>query len=506
MAHVITERLWGDSAVWPALVHRLKQHWPLWLVLAVQAGITVYGIGAHGIFTDEALYLRAGTDEWAHWLHGTPVPQRYSDFFSGAYFLWPALGGIGYNAAGIAGARIITMLLALGTTSLVYFAGLRLRGRLLAGFAAGFTGLTGLLSYAGASATFEPLAFFFLTLSVYLIIRADGRWPWLAAAGVAAAMANGSKFAAIAWDPVVLGVVFFFHWEKWTAALRRVGVTLAGLVIADIALALAGGASLRHALFTTTVARAHPPAGLQSPAGAIVSQSLALTGVILALAILGIIASALTREHFSQTCLIAVMTVSLLIVPVDQARLYQTASLDRNLSLGVSIGALAAGYGLCYASAFLEKHLQGNLPTLRALWVLPIVIMMAVGAGFHWQGISTREVQVSAYIKRIYVPGTFIAALHGGAVNVLKLELPKVPRNAWVYTGEHRFPALVARHQVSLVILDYWAKKPAAEAGMIGMLQRSPGWVLLREFGHGEHALQLWQYKYPHPSRRLLAQ
>lgn len=506
MAEAVTGKHAAVSVSWPALGHRLKEHWPLLLVLFVQAGVTAYGIATHGIFTDEALYLRAGTDEWAHWLHGAAIPQRYSGFFSGAYYLWPALGGIGSNAAGIVGARVITMLLTLGTTALVYFAGLRLRDGLLAGFAAAFAGLTGLLGYAGASATFEPLAIFFLTLAVYLIIRADGRWQWLAAAGVAAAMANASKFAAIAWDPVILGVAFFYHWQTWTIALRRAAVTLAGLVVADAVLAAAGGASLMHALFTTTITRAHPPAGLQSPAGTIITTSLALTGVALALAVLAIIASILTREHFSQTCLIGVMTLSLLIVPIDQARLDQLASLDRNLSLGVSIGALAAGYGICYASAFLERHMQSYPYALRALLVLPIAIMLVISFGFKWQGTSTKEVQLAGYIKRIYVPGTFIAALHGGAVNVLKLELPKVPTKAWVYTGEHRFPALLARHQVSLVILDYWGQKPAAEADMISLLQNSPGWVLLRQYGHGKHAEQLWQYKYPHPSRRLLSQ
>jgi 4-amino-4-deoxy-L-arabinose transferase-like glycosyltransferase len=506
MAGAISRGLAGPPAILPALGRRLRQHWPLWLVLALQAGVTAYGIGAHGIFTDEALYLRAGTDEWAHWLHGAVIPQQYSRFFSGAYFLWPALGGIGYNAGGVVGARIITMLLTLGSTGLVYLGGLRLRGQVLAGFAAGFAGLTGLLGYAGASATFEPLAIFFLTLAVYLIIRADGRWPWLAAAGVAAGMANGAKFATIAWDPVILGVAFFCHWENWTAALRRAAVTLASLLAADTALAVAGGASLMHALFTTTITRPHPPSGLQSPAGAIFTRSLALTGVALAMAVLAIIASLLTREHFSQTCLIGLMTVSLLIVPIDQARLYQAASLDRNLSLGVSIGALAAAYGACYASEFLERHMQSNQYALRALFVLPIAIMLAISFGFQWQGTSTRETKIAAYIRHSYVPGTFIAALHGGAVNVLRLELPEVPRKAWVYTGEHRYPSLVARHRVSLVILDYWARNPAAEASMIRLLQQSSGWVLLRQFGHGQHAQQLWRYKYPHPVQRLLTQ
>ena len=57
--------------------------WPLLAVLVVQAYLSARLLQANTAFTDEALYLWAGHMEWAHLLHGTPLPS-FPTFFSGA--------------------------------------------------------------------------------------------------------------------------------------------------------------------------------------------------------------------------------------------------------------------------------------------------------------------------------------------------------------------------------------------------------------------------------------
>ena len=57
--------------------------WPLLIVLAVQAALSVPLMWADTAFQDEATYLWAGHLEWAHWLHGVPIPP-FPTYFSGA--------------------------------------------------------------------------------------------------------------------------------------------------------------------------------------------------------------------------------------------------------------------------------------------------------------------------------------------------------------------------------------------------------------------------------------
>ena len=64
-------------------IRRLGGLWPLPAVLAVQAGLSLRLLRADTASQAEALYLRAGHEQWAHWLHGAALPQ-YSSYFSGS--------------------------------------------------------------------------------------------------------------------------------------------------------------------------------------------------------------------------------------------------------------------------------------------------------------------------------------------------------------------------------------------------------------------------------------
>ena len=68
--------------------------WPLLVVLAVQAGLSLRLLRADTASQSEALYLHAGHLEWAHWLHGVPIPP-FPAYLSGAPVLYPPIGGSG---------------------------------------------------------------------------------------------------------------------------------------------------------------------------------------------------------------------------------------------------------------------------------------------------------------------------------------------------------------------------------------------------------------------------
>src|ERR1700728_3089828 len=61
----------------------LARRWPLLTVLGVQAALSLKLVWSNSAFQDEALYLRAGHLELAHWLHGTAIPD-FPSYFSGA--------------------------------------------------------------------------------------------------------------------------------------------------------------------------------------------------------------------------------------------------------------------------------------------------------------------------------------------------------------------------------------------------------------------------------------
>ena len=72
---------------------RVPASWRLLAVLVVQAGLSLRLVHADTAFQDEAAYLWAGHLEWAHWLHGTPIPP-FPAYFSGAPMIYPPLGAL----------------------------------------------------------------------------------------------------------------------------------------------------------------------------------------------------------------------------------------------------------------------------------------------------------------------------------------------------------------------------------------------------------------------------
>ena len=106
---------------------RLLGLWPLLVVLAVQAGLSLRLLRADTASQSEARYLRAGHLEWAHWLHGTPIPP-FPKYFSGAPDIYPPIGAVADSIGGLAGARVLSLAFMLGATILLWSVTARLFG------------------------------------------------------------------------------------------------------------------------------------------------------------------------------------------------------------------------------------------------------------------------------------------------------------------------------------------------------------------------------------------
>ena len=150
--------------------------WPLLVVLAVQAVLSLRLAWSATAFQDEALYLRAGHLEWAHWLHHEPIPG-FPAYLSGAPVLYPPLAAAADSVGGLAAARLLSLCLMLGVTSLLWATTARLYGRRAALLASGLFATLAGTQFLGAFATFDAMALLLLALAAWLAVRAAALAP-----------------------------------------------------------------------------------------------------------------------------------------------------------------------------------------------------------------------------------------------------------------------------------------------------------------------------------------
>jgi putative flippase GtrA/GT2 family glycosyltransferase len=159
--------LWNNTppSAWRRIGARIS--WPLTAILALQAAFSLSLVWSNSAFGDEADYLWQGHLEWAHWLHGYPIPVLND---SGAPQLYPALGALADSVGGLAGARILSLCFMLAANVLLYLTARRLFGFRAAVLASALWGVSEPVLRL-AFATYDPLACFLVTLAAWLAIQ-----------------------------------------------------------------------------------------------------------------------------------------------------------------------------------------------------------------------------------------------------------------------------------------------------------------------------------------------
>jgi Dolichyl-phosphate-mannose-protein mannosyltransferase len=330
---------------WDAGLHVLGS-WPLLAVLAVQAILSLRLVRADTAFQDEALYLWAGHLEWAHVLHGTPLPQ-FPSYFSGAPVVYPPLAALADSLGGLAGARILSLAFMLGATVALWATADRLFGRRAAFFAAALFAVLGPTLHLGSFATYDAMSVFLVALAAWLVVRAGDRQDatmWMLAAGAALALANATSYASALFDPVVilLALVAAFPKPGGRLAAGRALILLAVVAVLLTSAVLIGGSRYVHGIDITTLDRA---AGTDSPLS-VVAHFWSWTGVIIVAAVCGVVIGWVRRPGSAQAWLLTLAAAAALLVPAEQADLYTTASLDKHGAMGAWFAAIAAGYAV----------------------------------------------------------------------------------------------------------------------------------------------------------------
>lgn len=324
---------------WQRLTGALRH--PLTTICAVQATLSLALVWSNTAYVDEADYLWVGHLMLAHWTRGAAVPDL-ADHLSGSPVLYPPIGALADDVAGLAGARILSMIFMICATALLYSVAHKLIGRVGAVIAAALWAVSE-PALRLTFATYDPMSVLLTTISAWLVVQAGYRRRPAAlvlAAGLTLALANVTAYSGIVIDPFVVAFAF----AAWTQVMpaRR-----ALLYAAELAAGLAG-------LFVLVLYASHSSEGttavfnrqtLDHESLTLVVQEIwSYSGFIVVLALLGTLI-AVRAEAFKRAALIALVATAALAVPAAQLH-YQTAwSADKHVAYGIWFAAIAAGYG-----------------------------------------------------------------------------------------------------------------------------------------------------------------
>lgn len=322
---------------------------PLCLVLLLQAVLSLRLVWANTAFEDEALYLWAGHLEWAHWLHGTPIPD-FATYFSGSPVVYPPLGAVADSVGGLAGARILSLLFLLGATCLLWdVTRARYGGRAALLAAALFAGLAS-TQFLGAFATYDAMALTLLALATWLVTRANGRFsePMLALASLAMVTADAAKYAAALWNPVIIALAVLLAQRGGLAQRAFRGARMVIYAALIIVLALRGDSqSYLTGILLTTVAR---PPGHSNSIGVLYIAA-KWVGTVAFAAAIGIAVVFVRHKGWPARLIALALAVAVLLAPADQAHIHTVVSLFKHVDYGAWFAAPVAGYALAALSA-----------------------------------------------------------------------------------------------------------------------------------------------------------
>jgi len=477
-------------------------------------------------FLDEATYLYAGHVELGHWLHGTPVPA-YATYFSGAPAIYPPLAAVAAHFGGLAGARMLSLAFMLGTTCLLWGMTKRLFGPWAAYTAAALFAALGPTQFLGAFATYDAMALFLMAAAAWCVVAAHDREDssWLLIAGAALlALANATKYATMLFDPTIVALSgLTVVMQRGTAdttergrikiAVGRAGLIGATTVALDAGLLALGGSAYLAGLMSTTISRA---SGTTSPTEILIDSAdwIGLACIPAALAVLLALGR---RRRRVEAIIVALLTVSAVLAPFNQARIHTSTSLSKHVDFGVWFAAAAAGYLVAQLARVSRRRWVAAAAALAAV-VAMLVPAAIVGSGqsaaFFQAWPDTSEVTYELATLAREHPGRYLTEDDDVPAYYLRNQVTwqqwydtwyfawRPPGGTRTLIGLPAYKAAILRHYFTLVILDF-GDTAQTDSAITADLNQAGGYHLIAElpywdrFGVGQFTV--WQYE-PRPA------
>jgi putative flippase GtrA/glycosyltransferase involved in cell wall biosynthesis len=358
---------------------------PLTFLLAVQAGLSLSLVWSNTAFGDEALYLWEGHLEWRHWLHGSEVGVFHD---SGAPQIYPVIGAIADKLGGLAGARILSLLFMLAAAALLYAVGERLFGP-VAAFSGTALWVVSEPVLRLAFATYDALACLLMITAVYLAMRsayATRKGELVLASGLCLAVASATAESYAIMIPALV-VVSLFIWR--TTADTKSAVCCAAWQGATAIAVTVGLLSVLHLwqdAIDSTITRPKSAAALGQGISLVLRAAWSWDGLILGLAIAG----AVVALRSGRGALVTSLALSILLVPLYQAHIGTAFSMDKHMSVGTALAALAAGYGISRLRLSAPISRGAGAVAVAALLLVPAVTgLWFARATFHdWPNVT----------------------------------------------------------------------------------------------------------------------
>ena len=459
--------------------------WPLLAVLAVQAALSASMVRASTAFGDEALYLSAGHLEWSHWLHGTPIPE-YQTYFSGAPVIYPPIGAIADSLGGLVAARLLSLVFMLGVTAFVWGTAIRLLDDERAAFfaAAAFAVLAPTL-HLGSFATYDAAALLLVAAATWCAAGARsgrGEMRWLIAAGVLLGLANATKYATALYDPTVVCVAFLSSWPEaggggpcgarpcWPGSRR----------LSSACCSRSAGPAISTGIRITTTGRVDGT----DAASLVFADAWSWTAVVLVPAVAAAVVCAV-RRRWPQALLLAVLALSALLAPADQARIQTTTSLNKHVDFGAWFAAIAAGYLL----SLLSRRRVVLAAALAALIPVTAVGTAQARAMIDWPD--------AAGLVKVVRPMTG----HGGhflveTTDVLQYYLPNTTWQQWSDTASNSpqyYLQRIRQHYYTVIVLGF-NQTLSTDYAIALELSATSGYTLTSKVHSGKTVFYVWEY------------
>jgi hypothetical protein len=462
--------------------------WCLLAVLGVQVLLSLRLIWSSTAFQDEALYLRAGHLEWAHWLHGAPIPD-FPAYFSGAPFLYPPIGALADSVGGLAAARLLSLCFMLGVTSLLWLTTRLLYGLRAALLAAGLFATLAGTQFLGSFATYDAPALFLLALGAWVAVRsldcaAPARVVLLVTSGVVLAAADAVKYPTALFTPVVVIIVAFAVGRR-NGGAQGAGaalIVLCSWLAVVVAAVAAGGHSYWLGITTSTLARS--PAS--APVSTVLQRSYIWTSLILVLALLGAILAIHSEPRAK--LLPAVLLAAGLLVPAEQARLHTTVSLQKHVVFGAWFAAVAAGYAMARLSRVDPG--RGWAPVM-ALPIAASTLFGSMGQAVSLRTAWPNSAEVMSVLRYEVAahPGNYLAEDYDVEAYYLR---SVVPWQRWSstyyfryrgdYPGVKSYRAAISSHYFSLIILDF-QDTAVTDREIVADMRQAGGYFIMAHAG-----------------------
>lgn len=483
----------GTASRAALLVARLV---PLGAILALQGSLSYRLVHLNTAFEDEATYLGAGHQLIQAWLHGGPN-MAYPTYFSGAPVIYPVIGALIDSVGKLAGARLFSMAMMLIATALAYASARRLISTVAGWLAAATFAVLYGTQFLGALATYDAMALCVTALSAWIVVRGgtvEARVPtWIYLAAPVLVLANATKYASAIFDPVVVGVALFVvaGQHDWRTGCK-VAAILTGISVALLSALLAlAGPSYWHGITSTTTNRAASTASIAT----VLHDTASWIGVVVAIGALGagvlIWLAIRHRVSWPSALLALVLFGATLLVPVEQARIHTTTSLNKHVTYGAWFGVILAGYVLAWILG------RGWKILWRLPLVIPLLVPMAV-VGMH-QARSTflswfNTKQLVAAIRPLVLRSTQPVLVDTSVIPAYYLG-DKVRATRWISTyyfqfrpypgakllsGIPAYTAAIRESVFSVVALDW--STPFADSAIASAIGHNPRYHYLGKF------------------------